>query len=81
MRYSEICLQKALITVFPDSGKWPLSINIPTRLDMAAIEIFLYPEKFNTMDGSFSQLVIKKALTELRIDGWITYGKTDDFWL
>jgi hypothetical protein len=41
MKYSMKCLDKALLLILPDSDQWPKSIQRPTRLDMAAKELFM----------------------------------------
>ena len=81
MKYSMKCLDKALLLILPDSDQWPNSIQRPTRLDMAAKELFMYPFKYSLDIKEFeiSTIVIRTAMIELSTDGWMTFGTVDDF--
>ncbi len=80
MKYSMACLDKALLIMLPSSKVWPNSINYPARVDMAAKEFFMYPEKFKGQDEIFAAFVVREAMIELATVGWMTFGDIDNFW-
>lgn len=82
MKYSESVVRKAVETVLPYSPQWPTSINLPTLLDMAAIEIFLYEDEYTGGTTVLAQAkkIIQIAMKELKEIGWMTFGLEDDFW-
>ena len=80
MKYSMICLDRAIEIALPTCSKWPKTIGRTTLLDMAAKQFFMYPEKFMGHNEMFAAFVVREALVELSTVGWITFGDVDEFW-
>jgi hypothetical protein len=79
MKYSMICLDKALELILPTCSTWPKTISRPTLLGMAAKEVFMWPQKFTGAECDFAIALIRGALIELTTLGQMNFGDTDDF--
>ena len=77
MKYSLECLDRAIVILLPESPKWHKSINRPTLIDIAAKQVFMYPEKFEDIDSAFAIIVIRAAMLDLSTLGWFTFGDAD----
>jgi hypothetical protein len=86
MKYSQELVWQAVGVIVPsllEARELGVSINLPTALNLAAVDCFLISETTEfkiSFRKTAAALVIRTALQELHTNGQLEFGTQDKLW-